>query len=115
LSLQGQTGDITFTAGSGIDVSGTTITNTDAGSAQNIFKTFSINGTDITAGSNNDTINFAAGSGISLTGDPGAKTITITSNSSGSFSGLTTNGVLYADTPNSATSTSPGDTGTVLH
>src|ERR1700722_8657796 len=89
LSIGGQTGDVSLTAGGGIGISGTTITNTDAGSAQNIFKTFSINGTDINASNNNDTINFAAGSGISLAGDTGSKTITITSNASGTISGLT--------------------------
>ena len=115
LSVGGTTGAVTLGAGGGISVSGTTITNTDLGSSQDIFKNFTIGGNTITAGSNSDTINFAAGSGISLTGDTGSKTITITSNSSGTLSGLTTNGVLYATTATNATSTNPGTTGTVLH
>lgn len=116
LSLQGETGGVTLTGGNGISVSGTTITNTDTGTAQDIFKTFTIGTTDITASTNNDTFNFAAGSGISLTGDAGSKTLTITNTgSSGGLSGLSTNGVLYATSSTTATSTSPGTTGTVLH
>ena len=114
-SLQGETGDVSLTGGSGISISGATITNSDTGSAQNIFKTFSISGTDITAGGNNDTINFAAGSGISLSGDAGSKTITITgSGGQGTLSGMTPNGVLYAADANTA-ATVVGTTGTVLH
>ena len=115
-SIQGETGDVTFDAGDGIDVTGTTITNTDAGSAQNIFKNvITPDGTTISAATNNDTINFAAGSGIDITGDSGSNTITITSNASGTLSGLTTNGVLYATDATDATSTDEGPTGTVLH
>ena len=113
LSVQGTTGAVTFNAGNGVSISGTTITNSDTGSGQNIFKTFSISGTDISASSNNDTINFAAGSGISLVGDPGSKTITITG-SGGGLSGLTTNGVLYATSTSTASSV-VGTNGTVLH
>src|SRR5207248_627908 len=115
LSVQGQTGNVSLTAGSGIDISGTTIINTDAGSAQNIFKTITAGGTDITASSNNDQVTFAAGSGIVVTGDAGSKTITITNNSGTGLSGLTPNGVLYATSTTDATSTAPGTTGTVLH
>ena len=60
-------------------------------------------------------MNFAAGSGITVTGDSGSNTITITSNSSGTLSGLTANGVLYATDASDATSTNPGTTGEVLH
>ena len=115
LSVGGTSGAVTLGAGGGISVSGTTITNTDLGSSQDIFKNFTIGGDTITAGSNNDTVNFAAGSGISLVGDPGSKTITITSNSSGTLSGLTVNGVLYGTTSTNATSTNAGTTGEVLH
>ena len=115
LSVGGQTGDVSLSAGNGISVSGTTITNSDTGSGQNIFKTFSIDGTDITASNNNDTINFAAGSGIVLTGDTGSKTVTITSNASGTISGLTPNGSVYALSSNSIGSTGVGPAGTVLH
>src|SRR6266568_1367740 len=117
LSVQGSTGEVTLTGGSGIGISGTTISNTDAGSAQNIFKKITAGGTDIVASSNTDQVTFAAGSGIDITGDAGAKTITITNSGSGSsgLSGLTTNGILYATSGTTAGSTVPGATGTVLH
>jgi len=115
LSVGGATGDVSLTAGTGIGVSGTTITNTDAGSAQNIFKTITAGGTDIVAGSNNDQVTFAAGSGITVTGDANSKTITIANSSSGGgLSGLITNGVLYATNATNATSTTPGTDGQIL-
>ncbi len=114
LSVQGQTGSVTFTGGNGVSVSGTTINNTDPGSAQNIFKSIIAGSTTIDANSNNDSVTFAAGSGITITGNAGSKTVTITSNASGTLSGLTTNGVLYATDPNNASSTTAGTTGTVL-
>ena len=114
-SLQGTTGDVTLTGGDGISIDGTTVTNTDLGSAQDIFKNFTAGGTTISAASNDDTVNFAAGSGITVTGDSGSNTITITSNSSGTLSGLTENGVLYATDASDATSTDAGNTGEVLH
>src|SRR6266568_3717805 len=114
-SFQGTTGAVVLTNGTGIGISGTTISNTDAGSAQNIFKKITAGGTDIVSASNNDQVTFAAGSGITVTGDAGSKTVTITSNSSGTLSGLTPNGVLYATSTADATSTVPGATGTVLH
>ncbi|HYD35102.1 MAG TPA: tail fiber domain-containing protein [Vitreimonas sp.] len=57
-------------AGSGISVSGTqdvTISATDLGSSQQIFKNIKVNSDTITAGSNNDTVTFKDGTGISLT------------------------------------------------
>jgi hypothetical protein len=54
-----------------------TITNTDTGSAQNIFKNVVVGATTIAADSNNDTLTFTAGSGISLTGASTSDTITI--------------------------------------
>ncbi|HBO10601.1 TPA: hypothetical protein DD448_01455, partial [Candidatus Collierbacteria bacterium] len=44
LSLQGQTGALTLTAGSGMTLSGLTLTNSDTGSGQNIFKTIAVSG-----------------------------------------------------------------------
>ena len=114
LSVQGKTGDVQFLAGDGLTLAGTTITNSDPGSAQTIFKNFTIDGTTtIIADANDDTINFAAGSGVTLSGDASTKTITITSNAGG-LSGLTTNGVLYANSPTDVSSTSPPIAGQVL-
>ncbi|MGI8420468.1 MAG: MerR family DNA-binding transcriptional regulator, partial [Candidatus Levyibacteriota bacterium] len=114
-SFQGQTGTVTLSGGSGIAVSGSAISNSDPGSAQSIFKTITAGGTNILAGSNNDQLTFAAGSGITLTGDANNKVITIAGTSSGGLSGLTTNGVLYATSTTNAVTTFPGTTGTVLH
>ncbi|GIW59747.1 MAG: hypothetical protein KatS3mg087_0813 [Patescibacteria group bacterium] len=79
-SVQNEIGDITFTAADGLSIDGLAFTNTDRGSSQNIFKTFRVNGqSDITAGSNSDTFEFIAGSGINLSTDASAKKLTITS------------------------------------
>jgi protein involved in ribonucleotide reduction len=77
-------GDITgVTAGTGISGGGTsgtvTITNSDRGSSQNIFKNVAVSGqTTIVADSNNDTLTVAAGSGIGITTNATTDTITIT-------------------------------------
>jgi len=77
-------GDITgVTAGTGLSGGGTsgtvTITNSDRGSSQNIFKNVAVSGqTSIVADSNNDTLTFAAGAGIGLTTNATTDTITIT-------------------------------------
>ncbi|KKP86118.1 MAG: NOTCH2 protein, partial [Candidatus Roizmanbacteria bacterium GW2011_GWA2_35_8] len=75
-------GITSLASGTGISVSGSTITNSDLGSSQNIFKTISVSGqTDITAGSNTDTLTFTAGTGITLTTDlTGSTGLTISSN-----------------------------------
>lgn len=68
-------GTLTVSAGTGLSGSGTftanqsgnatiTLTNTDTGSAQNIYKNISDGTTTASAGSNNDTIKFRAGTGI---------------------------------------------------
>jgi len=45
-----------------------TITNTDLGSSQNIFKNIAVSGQDtVVADSNDDTLTFAAGSNITIT------------------------------------------------
>ena len=83
LSLQSQTGNLSFTAGSGIYINGLTITNTDLGSSQNIFKNIAVSGqSTLTAGSNNDTLNFTAGSGITLATSGNPNTLTISASSS---------------------------------
>lgn len=58
-SFQGQTGAIIITAGSGITIDENQIANSDPGSSQNIFKTFSVaDQSDIKAGSNTDIFTF---------------------------------------------------------
>jgi hypothetical protein len=83
------TGTVTsvgLTAGSGISVSGSpitgsgsmTVTNSDRGSSQCIFKTFAVSGqNDIVADSNSDTVTLV-GSGIAITTDDSTDTITFT-------------------------------------
>ncbi|HZE87420.1 MAG TPA: hypothetical protein VE090_04400, partial [Methylomirabilota bacterium] len=111
-SLQGLTGDLAFTQGTGITLNGLTITNSDPGSSQKIFENIKVGSSTITAGSNTDTIEFVAGSGISLSADTSNKKLTITGNSGPS--GLTTNGVLYADSSTSFVSLTPGTSGYIL-
>ena len=77
-SLQGSTGDLTLAAGSGISISGMTITNSAPGSDQKIFKTIKVGSTTFDAGSNTDTLEFAAGTGITLASDTTNKKLTIT-------------------------------------
>ena len=111
------TGTVTsvdLTAGTGISVTGgpittsgsITVTNNDRGSSQDIFKTIAVSGqTNIVADSNNDTLTFAAGTGISITTNATTDTVTITNTAATSiscFSGysstgiaLTTDGALY--------------------
>ena len=76
---------VNVTAGTGISVSHTqaegstaTITNSDLGSSQSIFKNIAVSGqTTVVADSNNDTLTFAAGGGISITTNATTDTVTI--------------------------------------
>ena len=76
--------NINISSGTGISVSvttagGITVTNTDTGSAQNIFKNVAVSGqTTIVADTNNDTLTVAAGAGVTLTTDATTDTLTIT-------------------------------------
>lgn len=47
------------------------------GSSVNVFATMSIGGTNVTASSNNDTLDFIAGNNIQITGSDGTNTITL--------------------------------------
>ncbi|PJE67986.1 hypothetical protein COU94_04310, partial [Candidatus Shapirobacteria bacterium CG10_big_fil_rev_8_21_14_0_10_38_8] len=79
LSVGGTTGAVTLSAGTGISVSGTTITNSDVGSAQNIFKTIAVSGqTSVAADSNTDILTFVNGTGIAVTTNATDDKITIT-------------------------------------
>jgi len=77
----------TAAAGSGITVSGSgsedaavTITNSDRGSLQNIFKNFAVAGqSTVVADNNDDTVTLVAGSNIEITTNSSTDTITITS------------------------------------
>ena len=82
---------LNLTQGSGISTIGSgdniiTITNTDLGSSQNIFKTVTINGTssnNVVADSNSDTLNLRGLDAITLTSDPSTDTISIDHNNFG--------------------------------
>lgn len=79
---------VVLTSGTGITTSGTyptfTITNTDLGSSQNIFKNITVSGqSDVVADSNNDTLTLVAGSNVTITTDPTTDSITINSTASG--------------------------------
>ncbi|MFH1536271.1 MAG: LamG-like jellyroll fold domain-containing protein, partial [Patescibacteria group bacterium] len=73
LSFQNQTGQISLTAGTGISISDLTISNNTQ-----LFKTIKTGGTSFSAGSTTDTLEFAAGSGVSLAADTSSKKVTIT-------------------------------------
>ena len=66
VSFNGSADITVVTAGTGISVSGTTVTNTDTGSAQNIYKNITDGTTTAAAGSNNDTIKFRASGGVTV-------------------------------------------------
>jgi len=79
---------VVLTGGTGISTSGTypnfTITNSDTGSAQNIFKNIAVSGqSNVVADSNNDTLTLAAGSNVTITTDATTDTITIASSGGG--------------------------------
>jgi len=94
------TGTVTsvgVSAGSGISVTGSpittsgtiTVTNSDRGSSQAIFKNFAVSGqTTVVADSNNDTLTLVAGSNVTITTN--ATTDTITINSSDQYTGTVT-------------------------
>jgi hypothetical protein len=77
-----------LTAGTGISVSNSdgvsgnpTITNSDLGSSQNIFKNIAVAGqTTVVADNNDDTVTLVAGTNISITTDAATDSITINAN-----------------------------------
>jgi len=96
-------------AGTGISVSGATgdvtVTNSDRGSSQNIFKTIAVSGeSNVVADSNNDTLTFVEGSNITISTDAVADSITIsatdtnTTYSAGAGLDLTGTTFSHADT-----------------
>ncbi|KKT58433.1 MAG: hypothetical protein UX91_C0003G0091, partial [Candidatus Amesbacteria bacterium GW2011_GWB1_47_19] len=119
--FQGQTGDISLTAGSGIAIDGLSIRNTDPGSSQNIWKTFKVSGqSDLVAGSNTDTLTFVAGSNIGLTTNTTDKKLTISVSTLGPTSGgtgitsYTIGDMLYASVANTLGKLPIGGSGQIL-
>jgi hypothetical protein len=96
-----------------------TVTNTDLGSSQNIFKNVVVGATTIVADQNDDTLTFSAGSGISLTAASTSDTITIDNSGVLSITGTADQIIASASTgavtlslPQSiATTSSPSFTG----
>ena len=122
ISISGTTitnsGIVSLSAGTGISVSGSTVTNSDLGSSQNIFKNVAVSGqTTIAASSNTDTLTFVNASGLTWTTDSTNKKVTLTAdatiiNASG-FSHDTTNGYVILQTSTDKVgigTTSPGYT-----
>ena len=113
------TGDYvaSVSASDGISASGTgegaavTLTNTDKGSSQNIFKNVAVAGQNtIVADSNDDTLTVAAGSGITLTTNSTSDTLTIANSGILSVSGTanqitasTTDGAVTVSLPSAVT------------
>jgi hypothetical protein len=89
----GTVSSITISPGTGISGGGTvtavgtlTITNSDRGSSQAIFKNFAVSGqTTVTANINNDILNLAAGSNVTITTNAATDTITIASTDTNNF------------------------------
>jgi hypothetical protein len=118
--IAGGSGAITsVVAGTGISVStvsgAATVTNTDLGSSQNIFKNFAVAGqSTVVADSNNDTLTFVAGSNVTITTDALTDTITITSTDTNTTytagTGLSLSGTTFNHS-NAITASNFGDTG----
>jgi hypothetical protein len=66
-----------------------TITNTDLGSSQNIFKNIAVGSDTIVADSNNDTFSVTSGTGITLSANTTSDTLTITNSGVTSLAGTT--------------------------
>lgn len=93
-------------AGTGITVSGATgavtITNSDRGSSQNIFKNVAVSGqTTVVADSNDDTLTLAAGSNVTITTNATTDTITISSTDTNTTysagTGITLSGTTFSN------------------
>ena len=82
-----------------------TITNTDTGSSQNIFKNIAVSGqTSVVADSNNDTLTFAGSGTVSITTDAGTDTVTITGAATNlGYDANTTFGTVTSSTGTNAT------------
>ena len=118
--ISGGTASVTsITAGTGISVNSSTgavtITNTDLGSSQNIFKNFAVAGQNtVVADSNNDTLTLVAGSNVTITTNDLTDTITIASTDTNTTytagTGLSLSGTTFNHS-NAVTAGDFGDTG----
>lgn len=118
--IAGGTASVTsITAGTGISVNSSTgavtITNTDLGSSQNIFKNFAVAGQNtVVADSNNDTLTLVAGSNVTITTNDLTDTITIASTDTNTTytagTGLSLSGTTFNHS-NAVTAGNFGDTG----
>ena len=118
--IAGGTGAITsVVAGTGISVStvsgAATVTNTDLGSSQNIFKNFAVAGqSTVVADTNNDTLTLVAGTNVTITTDALTDTITIASTDTNTTytagTGLSLSGTTFNHS-NAVTASNFGDTG----
>lgn len=69
---------VTLTVDTATTTPALNITNTDKGSAQNIFKNFAVSGQDsIVAETNNDTLTLVGSNGVTLTTNAGTDTLTV--------------------------------------
>jgi hypothetical protein len=120
---------VALTAGTGISTSGTypnfTITNSDRGSSQNIFKNVAVAGQNtVVADTNDDTLTLASGTGITITTNDSTDTVTITNSApdqtvsltgagTTSITGTYPNFTVTSNDQYVGTVTSVGGTGTV--
>jgi hypothetical protein len=103
-----------ISGGTGISYNNTTgtITNSDLGSSQNIFKNFDVAGqSTVSADTNNDTLTLVAGTNISITTN--ATTDTITINSTDAFVGTVTSVGMSAPTGFTVSGTPVTSSGTL--
>ena len=92
LSLGSKVGALTLEAGGGITIDGLKITNSAQGADQKIFKTIKVGTTTFSAGSNTDTLEFIAGTGITLTPNTTDKKLTIVGQDASISTGWTDGG-----------------------
>jgi hypothetical protein len=122
-TIVASTNNDTFTVKPGSGISATTLgnditlSNTDPGSAQNIFKNIAVAGQNtIVADGNNDVLNFVSGTGISLTTNDTTDSLTVTNSAPDQVVALSSGtGISVSGTyPNfTITNTSPSSGGTV--
>ncbi len=101
-------GNITLVAGTGISLAGNntakTITITNSSLGGNGFETISVNGTtNVVADSTTDTLTLLASGSVTLTANPGADSITISSSASGVVNSGASDALAFYPSPGGAT------------